>query len=376
MDGSCPVKVLYFTRDDSVHDRRFLATMVDSGMKVFLLRLQGDSSPLCGLPRGAEEVRWQQSSPFTGDEKISDRVKKLQKIIHDIQPDLIHAGPLTDCARTAALSGFQPLVSMSWGSDILAAWQWNFHKKKNLQHTLKRSTILIGDCQAVKQKAISLGFPEGRIVTFPWGVDLRRFSPGSGTDLRKEWGYKNEFVILSLRSWEPIYGMDMVVKAFLISARKNLSLRLLLGGTGSQEEKIHRLVRERGMEDRVHFLGKIPQEELPKIYRASDLYVSASHCDGSSVSLMEAMACGIPVLVSDISGNREWVTEGDNGWLFRDGNIQQMASLITSMPMKKGTLKNMGLNNRKLALKKADWKKNSQGLVKAYKMAMKLKGPA
>ena len=56
------------------------------------------------------------------------------------------------------------------------------------------------------------------------------------------------------------------------------------------------------------------------MYRAADLYLSASHSDGSSVSLMEALGCGLPVLVSDIPGNREWVTDGEQGWLFPDGD--------------------------------------------------------
>jgi len=168
--------------------------------------------------------------------------------------------------------------------------------------------------------------------------------------------------------------VDIAVKAFVVAARQNPSLRLLLGGTGSQEEKIRQIVRNNGVEDKIRFLGKIPQEELPEIFRASDLYVSASHSDGSSVTLMEALACGKPVLVSDIPGNREWVSDGQNGWLFRDSNFHQLANLMGLIPKELTLLKKMSVNNRQLGLEKADWKWNSKGLMQAYDMALKLKG--
>jgi glycosyltransferase involved in cell wall biosynthesis len=366
------VKILYFTRDDSIHDRRFLAAMISAGMEVFLLRLLGKSGGLQDLPHGVREIRWSKELAESNHANI-DLAVNFKQIIQQIQPDLIHAGPLTDCALIAAESGFQPLVSMSWGSDILERGNWNFRKKKNLQTVLKNTAILIGDCEAVKSKAISLKYPQERIVIFPWGVDLKSFSPGSGAKLRKKWGYEDKFVILSMRSWEPIYGVDVVIKAFLLAAEKNRDLRLVLCGNGSQREKINRMIDESNLRDRFLSLGQVSQAELPQVYRASDLYLSASHSDGSSVSLMEAMACGIPVLLSDIVGNREWVVDGVNGRLFQDGKVQQLVSLILSLARQKSTLIKMGRNNRILAMKKADWKKNSKGLLDAYAKAMNMR---
>ena len=179
MDGSHPVKILYFTRDDSVHDRRFLSAMVSAGMNVFLLRLQGGAGPLVNLPKGVKEVHWQDHKVLNVSSSNFNLIKNLQSVIRDIKPDLIHAGLLTSCANIAARSGFQPLVSMSWGSDILTAGWLNLRKKRMLKQTLEQTSVLIGDCEAVRQKAIAFGFPAERIVVFPWGVDLKLFSPGS-----------------------------------------------------------------------------------------------------------------------------------------------------------------------------------------------------
>ncbi len=83
-----------------------------------------------------------------------------------------------------------------------------------------------------------------------------------------------------------------------------------------------------GVLDRVHFGGQVGQKDLPRWYHMADLYISPSHVDGSSVSLMEALASGLPCLVSDIPGNREWIEDGVNGWLFRDGDVDDLAEKI------------------------------------------------
>ncbi len=69
-----------------------------------------------------------------------------------------------------------------------------------------------------------------------------------------------------------------------------------------------RRIAAAGLEGRVQFAGNVPEDEMVTHFQASDVYISASHSDGSSVSLLQAMACGLPVIVSDIPGNREWVS--------------------------------------------------------------------
>ena len=81
---------------------------------------------------------------------------------------------------------------------------------------------------------------------------------------------------------------------------------------------------EEKINEKVFFGGHVPQIDLPGYYQAADLYISASHSDGSSVSLMEALASGLPVLVSDIPGNVEWVEPGRQGWLFKDSDVTSL----------------------------------------------------
>jgi hypothetical protein len=107
-------------------------------------------------------------------------------------------------------------------------------------------------------------------------------------------------------------------------------------------------------------------------YRIADLYLSASHSDGTSISLLEAMACGRPALVSDIPGNREWVQPGVNGWLFPDGDEKALAQAIVRAVDQRQQLPEMGRAAREIAEQRADWERNFQELLKAYGLALEI----
>jgi glycosyltransferase involved in cell wall biosynthesis len=109
---------------------------------------------------------------------------------------------------------------------------------------------------------------------------------------------------------------------------------------------------------------------LPRYYRSADLYISASHSDGTSISLLEAMACGRPVLVSDIPGNRAWVEPGVQGWWFLDGNLRSLADAFSEAYNQRQRLSEMGQAARRLAEEHADWPKNFNKLLDAYNLAL------
>jgi glycosyltransferase involved in cell wall biosynthesis len=141
-------------------------------------------------------------------------------------------------------------------------------------------------------------------------------------------------------------------------------------GNGSQAAFLHRIFSEAGLLDQVHFPGQVSQADLPRYYRSADLYISASHSDGTSISLLEAMACGSPVLVSNIPGNQEWIQDGVQGWLFQDGSTEDLAKKIVEAVRLRQHLSQMGQAAHLLAEQRADWKKNIQFLFKAYEMVL------
>jgi len=262
---------------------------------------------------------------------------------------------------------------MSWGSDLLYQAERYPLVRWAARYTLKSTTVFTGDCRAVQEKAAELGFPPARCVIFPWGVDLERFANGIHADIREWLGWRNKFIILSMRSWEPVYGVDVLVRGFARAARQIPNLGLLLLGSGSQERLLYKILSKNKMLDRVQFAGQVRQEELPDYYSAADLYISASHSDGSSVSLLEALASGLPVIVSDIPGNLEWITHGKQGWVFPDGDDQALAGVIIQAYEQREKLTALGMAARQLAEQRADWRRNFTKLLEAYQLALQLR---
>ncbi len=240
------------------------------------------------------------------------------------------------------------------------------------RYTLGRSQVMIGDCDPVRQKAIEFGMPTERIITFPWGVDLAHYTPhGPSRRAINQPEFSGEpFILLSTRAWEPIYGVDVIARAFVKAARQRPQLQLLMLGNGSQAPLLRKIFADGEVHEQVHFPGQVSQAELPQFFRTADLYISASHSDGTSISLLEAMACGRPALVSDIPGNRPWVESGKQGWLFPDGDSDALAQAILNALENHPLLPGMGQAARKKAEDRADWSENFQELLKGYQLAL------
>lgn len=368
------MKVLYFSRAYTVHDQRFLNAIAGAGHRVFFLHLESGKGQKNepSLPESVEKVVWAGGQkPFSW--WMAPRLmKSLRVVIDELQPDLLHAGPLTTAAVLAARSGFRPLIQMSWGSDILWEARRNPLSGRLVRYALGSADALIADCQAVAQSAMELGFREEHIVAFPWGVDLKRFAPSSAKSaLRENLGWQDKFVLLHMRNWESIYGVENVARAFAQAAQDDAALRLLMPGSGSLADSIKIIFRKADVLDRVHFAGQVAQQELPGYYQAADLYISGSLSDGSSVSLMEALASGRPVLLSDIPGNREWITPGKEGWLFSLDDVDALAAAIIRARQQHANFPKMQRLARRKAEERADWTQNQKGISRAYELAMR-----
>ncbi len=367
-------RILYFSRDYTTHDRRFLSALADTSHQVYFLRLERRGHPLedRALPAKIEQIPWAGGQkPFRWRD-LPRLLTDLKRILRRLQPDLLHAGPIQTAGLLAALSGFQPLVSMSWGSDLLRDADSNAWYRWATRYTLRRSQVMIGDCAPVRSKAISFGLPDDRIITFPWGVDLAHYSPqgpSKRTADQPEFS-GTPFILLSTRGWEPIYGVDVIARAFVKAARQRPELQLLMLGNGSQASLLRKIFTDGEVIQQVHFPGQVNQTELPMYFRTADLYVSASHSDGTSISLLEAMASGRPVLVSDIPGNRPWVEPGKQGWLFPDGDADALAQAILTARENHHLLPAISLAARQTAENRADWPENFQKLLAAYQFAM------
>jgi glycosyltransferase involved in cell wall biosynthesis len=362
-------RILYFSNDYGPHDHRFLSAIRDGGHEAFHVRLQSnlrqtDDRP---VPEGVEIVRWAGGQSKFRWIDLLRYVLSLRRVIKRIKPDLIHAGPIQTCAFIAVLTGFRPILTMSWGFDLMEYIHRGRWWRYVTRYVLRNTQYFTSDAQVTRETAIEYGMNPDLNIVFPWGVDLEHFSP---EPREKPLGEAESFTLFCNRAWEPRYGVDVLARAFVRAAGSRPELSLILLGGGSQGGRIRQILLNGGVLDRVTFGGQISQTELPRWYHWADLYISPSHVDGSSVSLMEALACGLPCLVSDIPANQEWVTDGENGWLFPDGDADALAAKILQAMGQRKSLPKIGSAARMVAEARADWKKNSAKLMQAYEQAL------
>jgi glycosyltransferase involved in cell wall biosynthesis len=380
------MRILYFSRDYSSHDYRFLTGLAKSGHAIGYLRLEKrtHSQELRPLPIEVESIPWYGGKSPARLRYGLSLLNDLKRVISYFKPDLIQAGPIQQTAFLAALTGFQPLVSMSWGYDLLIDARRNTFWRWATRYTLQHSAALIGDCNITRQIAITYGMPANKIVTFPWGIDLDHFHPNMDLSQPAKNAQATPLTLLSTRSWEPIYGVDVLARGFVKAAAQEPSLHLVMLNNGSQADVIHKIFAPVANNQanpegagvlsspRVIFPGQIGYGELPNYYHSADLYLATTHTDGTSISLLEAMACGTPVLVSDIPGNREWVEHGHNGWLFPDGDSDALASAILHAVDSRHNLPEMGRAARRIAEQRANWSQNFPKLMNAYEIALNI----
>jgi glycosyltransferase involved in cell wall biosynthesis len=365
------MRVIYFSQDYTPHDYRFLEKLAQTQHEVWYLRFEANPAPLetRPLPSGIKVIDWLGNKtynlPWWGKLKL---FLDFRKVLRHFSPDLIHAGPIPTCGFFTALAGFKPLLLMSWGSDILAKGNKNLIWRWMTKFTIKRADMIACDCLAVRDRIVELtGYPRDRIIIFPWGVDLSQFHPTpSRLNLRDKLGWRDNKIVITTRSLEPIYGVEVFLEAARKVVEREPRARFLMLGDGSLRPKVESFITEHNLKQVIHLTGRVPHNLLPDYFNEADLYVSSSYSDGTSVSLLEAMACQLPVVVTDLVSNREWVTPEVNGWLVPPGDAQALSSAILEALEQNSKAKIMAKTNISVARQKADWNKNFATLLKAY----------
>jgi glycosyltransferase involved in cell wall biosynthesis len=263
---------------------------------------------------------WRSSgADVTAIEAASLSDAELRDLISQSGADVVQTGPLTKPGARVARLWDGPLIATSWGFDLLHDAATSESDRSAARATLARADVILVDNNGPQRVAVELGARPDRIVQFPWGIDARWFAPPAAP--RRSAG---ESVILSTRRHEPIYRVGDLVEAFVRIAPHHPGIRLRLAGSGSLTAELRALA---GPSGRIDFLGELDNAELPAVYRDADLYVSTSSVDGTSVSLLEAMASACTVVVARIEGNAQWVTPA-TGYDYPVGDVEALASLL------------------------------------------------
>jgi len=286
---------------------------------------------------GIHDLRWRtalQSMGWRVDAEVSDSHTP------------VIAGPLTPGSLSRLDQLRNPVIGLSWG--------WDLHAAKDHQPAdwLDKLSGLIVDSVPTRDIALDLGMNPDLIATIPWGIDLDKFPP-RGSDRAVD------LSILSLRAHEPLYRIDTILEAVALLQQREVTCSLTIGNDGSLTHKLKRQVKERELRC-VSFIGRVQESQLSQLFSQHGIYVSAAETDGTSVTLLQAMATSIPVVVSDSPGNSAWLhsASGPTGMLFELGNPANLAHTLHDMVAHPERVSTMTRNARALVVRDADWSQN------------------
>jgi len=216
-----------------------------------------------------------------------------------------------------------------------------------------------------KKILINMGVENIKIVVIPNGTDPARFNPDiSGEEILEKYKLKNKKIIFSVSRLVERKNFGIIIESMGEILKQFPNTVYLIGGEGLMKEKWMKLAKNKGFEDSVIFLGYIPDEELPKYYNISNVFVLPSkelknegEVEGFGISFLEANACGIPVIGGKSGGVEDAIIDGKTGVLIDPGNKEQIQKEIIKILRNPKFAKSLGINGRKRVLNELSWEK-------------------
>jgi len=358
------MKIAFVTNGNNVYDHRFVSKMVNRGHSPTVMSFW--PAPVDFQADGVPFLHYDARFP-----RLPRIVLHLRQYLRRERPDVLHGGWVQTNGFYCALSGYHPMLLMPWGSDILLAAERSPWSRWVTRFTIRHSDMITCDCEQVKERIAKLGdYPKEKIVVFPWGIDLSTFRPGpDSAGIRKRLGWEGNQILIMNRKFAPVYGVNYFIEALPKVLREQPDTRVVLVGNGALEREYKARVAQLGIEEHVYFAGWVASErEMADYLRAADIYVSTSLSDGTSASLLEAMACGLPVVVSDLPANLEWIQEGVNGLLVPRRDSDTLSKSLIRLLKNASLRRQMQENNIACARERADWEVNFGKLESIYQL--------
>jgi len=190
--------------------------------------------------------------------------------------------------------------------------------------------------------------PKHKIRYIPNGIDTRVFCPDpiARSRLRKELGLAKDFVWLAVGRFEPPKDYPTLIKGFFEVAKITPVVKLLIAGDGSLRPFMERFTQDIGLNEKIRFLGI--RRDIPQLMNAADAYVMSSEWEGMPMVLLEASACGLPIVATNVGGNAEIVLDGQTGFLVPPKSPEALSqAMLRMMDLPEEVREKMGKQARK-----------------------------
>ena len=282
---------------------------------------------------------------------------EIIRILQRTNPDFIQLHVQHHYSLSIILSR-HPYILTSWGAEVLSLPKADILTMNIARITGMKAHRIIVDAHCLENIWTRMGVPKNKIEVIPFGVDLNIFNPDvEGSPMRRKLEIKkDETVIISTRPlYNDHYNVECLVRSIPIVLEKCENVKFIIKGVGPLESQLRNLVNALGVKEHVRFVGLVSHPEVAQYLAAADIYVSTPFIDSTSVSLLEAMACSVAPIVTDIPGNREWITDGVNGLLFPPKNSKMLAEKIIRLIENEDTRKHFGERCTHIVKQRASW---------------------
>lgn len=294
--------------------------------------------------------------------------RTLLKIRHDY--DLIHAHChlflSTIMASLVRRIGSPPLIITTHGIMSASAPDWfNVLYMKTIgKWTLKSADRVICYTEMEKDKlANMLKIDSEKISVIPNGVDTDVFRPDPNNNKRSNQS-NNAITILWVGRFVRGKGVEFIIHAAKILVKEVPDLKILLVGDGPSKGKIKGLIEKFNLKKNVIIKENVPNENMPEVYQKSDIFVLPSLNEGVPKTLLEAMACGIPVVITEFSHLKELIKNA--GLTFPKGDVHALADKIMRLIRDRELAKELGNNGRNKIVEGHSWKNTVLKTIELY----------
>jgi L-malate glycosyltransferase len=365
------MKVLLLAPANNVHTKKWLDYYNSVGIEVMNISLENHKD-------STEHIPWENVSRVYLNLKLNHKisylftVSRLKRIIRDYKPDLIHSHYASSYGLIGALTGFSPYILSVWGSDIYDFPKRNVMNRIILKYALRKADYICSTSPALEQETKKYIDANKPLAITPFGVDTTQFKPNLTEKV------EGQFRIGIAKGMEPKYGIEYLLKGFKLFldtlGSERQYVRLQLAGDGPYMTKYMKLTEDLGISDNVEFLGRIAHEDVPDFISSLHIFVISSLIESFGVSAVEAQACGVPVVATNVGGLPEVVLDGETGYLIPSKDPAALADKLLYLYKDSSEREKLGRNGRDHVINHYDWEENSKRMIDIYNEIVKVDG--
>lgn len=351
------MKVLLLAPSKSIHTHKWALFYQQNGIQVKVVTFFDHYSK-----ENAQEVETiVLPKRLPGKLSYLSGVFTLKKILREFKPDILHAHYVSSYGFIGALANFHPFYVSVWGRDIFQFPNQSLLNKKIVQYTLGQADEICSTSHVMAKETNK--HINSKVHVTPFGVDMSKFKP----DLQSKQN-QNDFIIGTVKALSDKYGIADLIKAFSIVHQKYSHTKLLIVGDGPQRKEYEQLVESLNLEHVTSFTGRVPNDQVPEYINKMNVFCVPSTEDSESfgVAAVEAMACSVPVVVSNVGGLPEVVIEGVTGYVVPKENYTELANAITNLIENEDKRIEMGNKGVEHVRQQYNWIDNANGMLQLY----------